>query len=396
MNAIFLAILLTSATPSFEAAAIDGQTIVGPIDALTADRLTIAGEKGPISLATAKLLTISRSPRVAAPPDAAAVVVELTDGSTVHGSQYVASGDKARVTAIGGEVMEIPTRIVRAVLCGNSDSQSLRSEWAQVVGMKTEVDLLVVRSGDALDYHKGVIHDVTAESVRFDLDGEVLTVKRSKIYGLVYRRGPAADLPAALCRITDTSGSQWPVQSLALAAKLNWKTPAGLSVSQRLENVARIDFSGGKLLYLGDLKPESVAWTPFFAGRESLPAMKQFYAPRVDRGFDSRPLVLAKTEYQKGLAIQSRTELVYRLPERFGRFLAIAGIADAVRPGGKARLVIRGDDRVLFEASFTGSVPPRAIELDMTGVRRLVILVDFEAGLNVGSQLLLCNARVVK
>jgi hypothetical protein len=397
MNAIFLAVLLTSAAPSFEASALDGQTTVGTIDALTAERLTIAADKGPRSIPTAKLLTISRSPRVGPPPDAAAVIVELTDGSVMHGTQYVASGDKARVTLTGGEVVDVPTRIVRTVLCGNTDSQSLRSEWAQVAGMKTDADLLVVRSGDALDYHKGVLHDVTKESVRFDLDGEILPVKRSKVYGFVYRREPSAGLPSAVCRITDTSGSQWPVRSLALAAtKLNWTTPAGLSVSQRLENVARIDFSSGKLLYLGDMQAESVAWTPFFAGRELLPTMKRFYAPRIDRGFDSLPLRLGKTEYRKGLAIQSRTELVYRLPERFSRFLAVAGIADAVRPGGKARLVIRGDDKVLFEAGFSGSAPPQPIDLDLSGVRRLTILVDFEAGLNVGSQLLLCNARVVK
>ena len=87
--------------------------------------------------------------------------------------------------------------------------------------------------------------------------------------------------------------------------------------------------------------------------------MKQFYAPRFDRGFDSRPLRLGGVDYRKGLALHSRTELVYRLPERFSRFLAVAGIADAVRPGGKVRLVVRGDDKVLFEAELQPAATPR-------------------------------------
>jgi hypothetical protein len=396
MNGIFLAVLLTSATPSFEAVTLDGQTVVGTIDELTPERLTVAADTGRVSIPTDRLLAVSSKRKLEPPLGAAGVVVELTDGAVIHGSWYVARGDQARITSPRGEVLEVPAHIVRTVLYGGSESEALRSEWARLSGMKTEADLLVVRSGDGLDYHKGVLHDVTEESVRFDLDGELLPVKRSKVYGLVYRRPPAADLPPAVCRITDAAGSQWPVRSLALGAKLKWTTPAGLSMSQTLDDIARIDFSGGKLLYLGDLKPESVAWTPYFGGREPLPSMKRFYAPRFDSGFDSRPLLLGKMEYRKGLALYSRTEMVYRLPERFSRFLAVAGIADAVRPGGKVRLVIRGDDRILFEGGMSGNEPPQPIDLDISGVRRLTILVDFERGLNVGGQLLLCNARVVK
>jgi hypothetical protein len=396
MNGIFLAILLTSATPSFEAVTLDGQTVVGTIDALTLERLTVAADTGRVSIPTERLLAVSSKRKLESPPGTAGVVVELTDGAVVHGSRYVARGDQVRITSLRGEVLEVPAHIVRSVLYGGSEREGLGSEWARLLAMKADADLLVVRSGDALDYHKGVLHDVTEESVRFDLDGELLPVKRSKVYGLVYRRPPAADLPPAVCRITDAAGSQWPVRSLALAAKLKWTTPAGLSMSQTLDDIARIDFSGGKLLYLGDLKPESVTWTPYFGGREPLPSMKRFYAPRFDCGFDSRPLLLGKTEYHKGLALYSRTEMIYRLPERFSRFLAVAGIADAVRPGGKVRLVIRGDDRVLFEGGLSGNELPQPIDLDISGVRRLTILVDFEGGLNVGGQLLLCNARVAK
>jgi hypothetical protein len=395
MNGIFLALLLVSATPSFEAATLDGQNVVGTIEELTPQQLTLVAESGRVSIPTARLLTVSQRHPSGEIATAPAVIVELADGSIIYGSQYVSHGDRAYITSTRGEAFHVPTGMVRTVLCGG-DNEALRSEWARVSAMKTDADLLVVRSGDSLDYHKGVLHDVTKDSVRFDLDGEVLPVKRSKIYGLVYHRVLAAEPSSPLCRITDTTGSQWPVQSLVLAAKLKWTTPSGLKVFQPLENVARIDFSSGKLVYLGDLKPESLAWTPFFGGREPLAAMKRFYAPRVDRGFDSLPLRLGKIEYNKGMALYSRTELVYRLPERFSRFLAVVGIADVARPGGKVRLVIRGDDQVLFDAPLRGNEPPRPIDLDLTGVRRLTILVDFQEGLNIGSQLLMCNARVVK
>lgn len=396
MNGIFLAILFAATTPSFEATTLDGQTVVGSIAELTAERLTITADTGRVSIATAKLLTLLPKQKAKPVANASGVVVEMTDGAVVYGRQYVARDDKAQITLANGEVIKVSTSAVRTVLCGVSEGDSLREEWSRLTGMKADADLLIVRGGDALDYHKGVLHDVTEDAVRFDLDGDVLPIKRTKVFGFAYRHGETTELPPTICKITDAAGSQWPAKSIVLAEKLTWTTPAGLTVSQPLASIARIDFSEGKLAYLSDLKPESIAWTPYFGGREPSPAMKQFYAPRFDRGFDLQPLRLGGVEYRKGLAMRSRTEIVYRLPERFSRFSALVGIADAVRPSGKVRLVLRGDDKVLLESKFSGSNAPRPIDLDVTGVRRLTVLVDFGDGPNIGDHLLLCNARVSK
>ena len=160
--------------------------------------------------------------------------------------------------------------------------------------------------------------------------------------------------------------------------------------------MASIDFSLGKIAYLSDLKPESVAWTPFFSTVKTLPSMGQFYAPRQDRNFESNPLQLAGTEYSKGLAIRSRTEVVYRLPGSFTRLKAVAGIDDSVRPQGNVRLVIRGDNNVLLELHIAGTDAPKPIDLDLSGVRKLSILVDFGNKAGFGDHLDLCNARIIK
>ncbi len=395
MNAVFLAMLLTVATPSFEAATLDGRSVVGPIVALTPETLSLAAKGGRVSIPIARLLTLVPKQKPPAPA-ARAVVVQLADGSLIEAQQYVADANHARITLAGGETVEAPAAAVQTVLCGPLQTPELRSDWERLAAMKTDADLLIVRSGGGLDYQKGVLHDVTEEVVRFDLDGKILPAKRAKVFGFVYHHGTTAEMPPAICRITDAAGSLWQVRSLALDKKLRWTTPAGANVAQPCENIARIDFSAGKLLYLSDLKPDAIVWTPYFAAAEQPAAIKRFFAPRFDRGFDSAVLRLGQVDYQKGIALRSRTELIYRLPGHFGRFLATAGIADAVRPDGKVRLVIRGDDKVLFEAVLSGSDAPRPIDLDISGVRRLAILVDFADGINRGDHLLLCNARVGK
>lgn len=394
MHGIILAAMLVSATPSFEATTLDGGKVVGSIVELTPQRLTIAAEKGRVSISTAKLLAVvpKEKPLAASVPS---VVVQLADGSVVHGQRYVTERRLAKIVLVGGEIVETPVESVQNVLCGALQATELRSEWSRLAAMKNDADILVIRSGGGLDYQKGVLHDVTDEVVRFDLDGKVLPAKRTKVFGFVYHHS-AASMPSAICRITDAAGSIWPVRSLSFDKSLQWTTPAGAKVSQLCENIARIDFSAGKLLYLSDLKPDSIAWTPYFGVGEPPAAMKRLFAPRFDRGFDSPSLRLGGMVYPKGIALRSRTELVYRLPERYSRFMAVVGIADGVRPGGKVRLVVRGDDKVLFEGVFTGNNAPRSIDVDVADVRRLTILADFENGINQADHLLLCNARMSK
>ena len=43
------------------------------------------------------------------------------------------------------------------------------------------------RKQDALDYHKGTLHDATENDIEFQLEGEPAAVNRAKVFGLVYR-----------------------------------------------------------------------------------------------------------------------------------------------------------------------------------------------------------------
>lgn len=389
-----LALALVSAVAPFEARTLDGRTLKGSLVELSADHATIASADGRASLDTKQLLAISRNRNETPNRHATGLVVELMDGSVIRADQYLVHGGNARITLEGGDVLETPTSAVRTVQFQASAEAS--AEWSRLLGRRADSDLLVVRAEGSLDAHQGILHDVADDTVRFDLDGEVLAIRRSKVYGLAYRHSSAAELPPAVCRITDTTGSQWAARSLTLNGKLQWVTAAGLSVSQPLERIAEIDFSDGKLTYLSDMKPESTVWTPFFAVGKPLPAMEQFYAPRFDRGFRAGGLELGGVPYAKGLAVHAHTKLVYHLPSGFRRFMATVGMDDAARPNGAVRLVIRGDDRPLWDGQVSGNEAPKTIDVDVAASRHLTVEVDFIGSLTAGSRLLLCNARVVK
>ena len=158
-----------------------------------------------------------------------------------------------------------------------------------------------------------------------------------------------------MCWITDAGGSRWAAQSLSMAGNLQWTTVAGASASCPLDQVVQIDLSRGKIVYLSDLKPESVVYTPFFPLDKVLPAEEKFFRLREDQNLESKPLRLGGKRFSRGLALCSRTEAVYYLPGRFRHFEAAAGIDDDVRPRGRVHLIVRGDGKLLWEATLTGA-----------------------------------------
>jgi hypothetical protein len=400
VNGFLFALLLTAASPTFEAETLDGRNVVGVPIELTSERLTLAG-KDRTTVAVESLLTVS--PKQKPTPGAGEIeaVIETADGGVIRAKQYTSHERLAQITLADGAVVEIPTAMIQTVRCGNvgvsREADPFSDEWTRLTGEKNDSDLLVVRGKDNVDYQKGVLRDVTEKAVSFDLDGEVLSVNRAKIYGFIYHHSTPTELPAAICKITDAAGSVWPAKSASLAdGKLQWTTPAGIVVSQPLDAITKIDFSAGKLVYLSDLEPVAITWTPYFGVGEPSAAMKQFYKPRFDVGFDSKPLRLGGVAYRKGLAIRARTEIVYRLPEGFNRFQATVGIDDAVRPAGKVRLLVQGDDKTLLKTDIAGIDAPRPINLALNHSRRLTVVVDFSGGLASGDHLLLGSARVSK
>jgi hypothetical protein len=84
------------------------------------------------------------------------------------------------------------------------------------------------------------------------------------------------------------------------------------------------------------------------------------------------------------------------VPEGFTHLVALAGIDDEVRPQGSVRLVVRGDEKVLFDEPISGGDAPKNIRLSIDGVRRLTILADFGDTNDVSGHLDLGNARLFK
>jgi len=395
MSTFLLAIVMLAAPQPVEVRCLDGRAIEGAIVGLSDEQLTLQTSEGPVSLETDDLLGVFPKQVAASKETADSTAIDLIDGSTLLADHYTVTDGQAEVALSDERTLKLPGEAVAAVRFLAS-GPATADEWSRLTELQTDSDLLVVGDAQGINYHRGVLLNISDTTVQFELDGTLLPVNRAKVFGLIYHRPPSDNLSGAICRITDTTGSQWSAQSITLDGDLQWTTPSGVVAGCPMTAIRSIDFSQGKIVFLSDLKPESTNFTPYFGSSDGTPLLRSLYALRTDTNLELGPLQIDKRPYRKGLALHSRTEVVYRLPDRFSRFKAIAGIDDAVRPHGDVRLVLSGDDKVLFEATVTGSDPPAQIDLDLTGVRRLTILVDFGQNMDIADHLDLCEARVIK
>lgn len=397
LSLVWCALALAARGADYEAQTLDGQSVAGTLVQLDDKQLSLETPAGRQTLLLEKLASVIRQASAAA-TSKPAISVELVDNSVLNAVDYKVADQKAQITLAAGEVVELPTRSIRWVrFAGAVGDDKLNQQWTDVIGGEHAGDVLVVRKGEVLDHMEGVLGNISAETCQFELDKDVIPVKRAKVAGLIYFHNKAAELKAAVGIAVSDDGTRLSLAKVDLAdGKLQVVTPTGLSRTIPLDNVARLDFSSGKIAYLSDLDAESAKHTPYFGAADLPASIAGYFHYRRDAGFEHEPLRIDGRVFRKGIAVHSRSTLVYKLPAQFRLFKATLGIDDNVREAGNAHVEVRGDDKVLWQGDVHGSDPPQELELELAGARRLTVFVDYGSDLDIGDQVDLGDARVTK
>ena len=167
--------------------------------------------------------------------------------------------------------------------------------------------------------------------------------------------------------------------------------------------VRSVDFAASQIVYLSALEPYKVTVTPRFASAVlGGLANRLIYQPAINKSLSGNQLSLPaqvsggpRQYFDNGLALHSRTEMIYRIDEgEYGRLQGLAGIDPDLRQQGSVRLVIQGDDKSLLDTGIGPGDSPVPIDVNVEGVRRLIILVDYGDTLDAGDHLNLCEIRL--
>lgn len=403
-----MAIASTAALP-VELRPLEGPPIKGNLVSLSSTQAVLTTSEGERPYPLAAVLSLAPSPA----EESANVAVRgkesgrvlLADGSELEVASFRGVKGIAEIKSHQGDVTRMPLADVR-YFCTNKLEGELATRWDTIVGKIASNDVLVIRKSGKngqllLDYLEGTVREISDEAVQFEREEKVASVPRAKVQGVVFVSAQRGEEPPPLCRVVERGGSQWNVKSLSLSKEvLQLESIGGVKIELPFDRLAKLDFSAGKILFLSDLNPELAAQPepviPVI--RASDQAMKLLYEPKRDRFFfGGADLRLAGgTSVTKGIALTSRTELVYRMPSKFRRFQSLVGMQERYG-GGEVKLRITGDQGSLYEGvvnAVLGAVP---LDIEIAGTRRLRIAVEYGAdGNNFGDYLILGDARVVK
>jgi hypothetical protein len=407
-NALLLTVV--AAGIDVDVSELDGTLHAGQLLSVSTDEIVLQTIEGSVTLPTRKLfaLTPMLVDEDGALPES--LVVDLVDGSELHCERIQIESGRAMIEFPEGEPVNTLSRSIRAVRFKKQNAD-LQRQWEEIEASKASADLLVLRktveSTDDdgvdqvvanLDPLEGVVYAIDDDKVDFEFDGTRIEVPRQKVEGVIYFRRSSSRQAESVCRVIDRSQTAWHVKSLQLKeGVLKGVSAGGVRVSLPIAQLAKIDFAIGNLVFLSDLTAESIEWIPKIQSRATPASVKEFYQPQTDRGFYGGPLMLDAKSYQKGLSLHSRTTMSYRLTREFRRFAATVGIDDRFRADGNVTLTISGDGEELLLQRISGDHDPVQLDVNLEGVRRLTILVDFgDDNMQVGDYLNLCNARLMK
>ena len=304
---------------------LDGTALTGQLLSIEPGRVSLSSGGAARTIGFPELLQLVWQAPVSSVPAPASAWVRLTDGSQLQIAQYRDSAGTAMVKLLNGDQLEMPTRSVHSVRL-HPPSDLRDPQWNKIVSRDAKLDVLVVRRpGSSLDYVEGALGGVTEAAVRFTLDGEAMDVPLERLEGWTYYAPQNEPLSTPVCRIKDTIGNLWNAAQVELSNDaVQIQTVAGVRHKLSADQLVVIDFASGNVIFLSDLQPLKLQWTPLLTSPAVSDSLARLFQPRRDRSLGGGKLRLRSAqdvqrtqEFDKGLAIHSRSELVYRLPDGF-------------------------------------------------------------------------------
>jgi hypothetical protein len=360
-----------SSDPVFKALLIDGRTISGRIVSLGDDAITLAAAEGARhELSLKNLVKLTRDvPLPIAAADRAHVL--LPDGDRI---MQVFVGPSTETTlevqslALGKLTVPLDC-LVGLILAAPSSPNAFESLWDRVRVEPRTTEVIWLLNGDRLT---GSFLGLDDQQVKIQVDGKPVELEKSGVVAILFDPGlvnyprPKKDFT----EVTLADGTRLGVTGARLNdGNVLATTRFGQSIRFPVSELVRFGARTASVVYLSERKPAGVQYVSYVG-----PAREM----RVDRTVDGHLFQLAGQTYDRGIGTQSRTLLAYRLEPNDRRFQALVGVDERAGPLGSVvfRVIVDGDQR-LQTPPMTDRDPPKAIDVDVSGARHLILITEF-------------------
>lgn len=236
----------------------------------------------------------------------------------------------------------------------------------------------------------GKIIGLDEQSLTFAFRGKERTITRGRIIGMVFKHAsrPVPESPGIHQVIEVQGGQRLPAKIRSMTDHVAFDVIGGGLLTPPRAVVSAMRIENGRRIDLTRTMPNAEEAIPYFG-------LKLPY--KVNTNFSGKPIVLFDEQtYERGLAVHSKSRLHYKLKPNAQRFQATFGL---MAPGGKLGNVqarVLGDGKTLWaQDDITPATKPIRVDVDLKGIQRLILEVDFGKGQDVGDRAAWVDPRLI-
>jgi hypothetical protein len=273
---------------------------------------------------------------------------------------------------------------------------------ARVSSAAGDADRVILDNGDELT---GAIQGLSApggaldagiKKLSLETAGGRVEVEAAKVAAIAFNPALGSRPRASGLRtiVGFQDGSRVMATSLSGAGETaRLKLVSGLELEAKISAIVALQTFGGRVTYLSDLKS---------SGYKHLPYLQLSWPFRADRSALGSPLRAAGKLYLKGLGMHSAARLTYDLDRPYQQFAAELAVDDETAGRGSVVFRVFVDDGAgngAFKYTspvIRGGDPPTPISVDLTGAKRLSLLVEYSDRGDELDHADWLNARLVK
>ena len=279
--------------------------------------------------------------------------------------------------ALGGVVFDLPA--------GESQRDLLLGRIARAAG---DSDRLLLQNGDEIT---GLIESIDPAAVTLRTDAGTPKIELDRIAALIFnpdlKRPPRHQGLRVWAGFAD--GSRLIATGLVVNGRVLEITAAGQTWKTLAAELVFLQPLGGRATYLSDLTPAAERHEPYLD--------LNWPAWRRDENIAGGRLRCAGRLYLKGIGVHSYSQLTYLLDRPYRRFQAALGIDDSTAGRGSVVFRVYVDrERTHTSNIIRGGESPVPISVDLSGAKRLDLIVDFADRADQHDRAAWLNARLVE
>ncbi len=334
--------------------------------------------------------------------------VKTKQGSSIRVTDFQVRGDQISLRPLFDLNQEfyLKKSDLKAILLPQSLDDSDWKYWNQACDSNVATDRLIVRgrSSGGLRSIQGFIESIDSEGVNFQLEGESINVGWNRLFGIIFYSETMKQEDSLNVSLSDQS--LLVPDSILLDGNVITLAFDNQSVTLPMDVIRVLDYSAGKIFWLGDLPLVKSEWKK----SQDIPSFANF-DPSFGESFQGLPLSLLHLDprlegatktaiYEKGVALRSGSLLQVSIPPDGRRFKGLVGIDPQTSRSGSVDFKILLGDQMLIQESVVGGDHPVEFDISLSGKgnnnRVLTIQVDASTDGTSGDNLHLVNARITK